>query len=240
MEQGFKYYGGTVDPDKKKLWSDEPVTQKEKDARDIKFFAPVYEDQINKFIRGRTRVMSNNAYESIAPQQGAFTHLVNTLIKNGSCVLKNITLHTYNATKIIFAVQLSIPSPSKAWSLSASKHRATQSNGNALVTFYIGLCDDFMHLVDKNSDIEAAMQAVKHTSAGSVTAIDPLFVPSEVIPDILKSLRAEQRHCYLPQDNSFNENPLKNFFYKTPEGFVFCVEINGYNILEDIKATSHS
>ena len=240
MEPGFKYYGGMVDPDKKRLWSDEPVTQKETDARDIKSFAPGYEDQINKFIRGRTRVMSKNAYESIAPQQGAFTHLVNTLIKNGQCVLKNITLHTFTTSKMIFAVQLSIPAPSKAWSLSAGKHQSTQNNGNALVTFYIGLCDDFMHLVDKNSDIEAAMQAVKHTSAGSVGAIDPLFVPSEVIPNVLKSLRAEQRYCYLPQDNSFNENPLKNYFYKTPEGFVFCVEIDGYNILEDIKATSLS
>lgn len=235
MEQGFKFYGGKVNPDKKKIWSKDLILQEEKDASDIKFFTPVYEDQINRFMRGRLRVLSKNIYEHIAPQQGAFTHLVNTLVQNGSGVLKNITLYSFTTDKIIFAVQISVPVTNKEWSCAVSKRLTPRSQEQVLVTFYIGLCNEFTALVDKNSDIELAMQVVKHTTAKSLLAEDPLFVPSEVIPTLLKSLRAEQRYCYLPQDGSFNDNPLKNFFYKTPEGFVFCVEIDGYNVLEDFK-----
>lgn len=238
MEQGFKFYGSKVDPDAKKIWHDEPVNQEERNRNDLITCHKLFEDQLTKFMNGQRKIFNTISYERIAPQYGAFGFLNEKLFKNNKCRLIDFTLHSFTTKSMVFAVSASIPLPCEQYTKAFKQKLSCTGEGFALVTFYIGLCDDFTKLVRQNETIEKALKEMKELVGESNEA--KLFEPNEVIPDLLNDMRAEQRYRYLPEELIFEIDPLKNFFYKTPEGFIFRAEVTGYAAIEEVASVNYS
>lgn len=235
MKQGFKFYGDLVDPDKKKILYDAATTQLEKNQQDLKDFHLVYENQIAKLMRSQeATLVKKGLYKDTPSQIGAYSFLDTRLFATTDCIPIEISLFNFKANTTVFAIKVRFNIGEDDKHSAFGEKTKESSQGFMFATFYIGLCDDFTSLVEKNADIERAITEAQGIFGKA--AEDPLFMPEQVLANVLKHLRAKRLYRYvsLDHDSTFDSHPLKNFFYKTPEGIIFRTEINGYAMCEEI------
>jgi hypothetical protein len=228
VEQSFKYYGRGVDPDRKLISTGEPITQQEKNESDLRSFRQVFRSTVRKTIRSCDRNAS--IYNQLPPQEGAFEHL-ELFLESAGYKLKSIGL-VVNAigSEALFCARIAIELPSSVTKEAFSQPLAENTKTVVLVDFHFGVCHNFTTLVKKNDLIDKAMEEARKASGRDEKTLE-LFDPEKIIPELLKSLRAERRYRYLAP---FTADVSKDAYYKTPEGFIYRIEVEGYATAEEL------
>jgi hypothetical protein len=226
----FKFYGKSPDPDRRKIFSGEPINLKEFRHSELTTFAQAYRNEISNTVRRARKWFSNGIYCTITPQQGAFDHLQD-MLKNSRYELTSITRASYDKDVALFRVQVQTTvEPAMFKHIFHEKLIHPDMIGKVSISFYIGVCPEFVSLQkpdELNDTLRAAIDAAKQTPTP-----DPAFQPENVLPVFLKDNRLEARHNYLYGNSSFASKK----FYQSPEGYIYRIEIDGYSALEPVKA----
>ncbi len=91
--------------------------------------------------------------------------------------------------------------------INAEVHIPRPRGGNILVNFKLGLCKDFVNLLKEQT-----------STPPDISRFPKPFSNEKEIPEVLKGLRLEPRYNYGKQD-------LRRFFYQSPEGYFYEIEI---------------
>lgn len=228
MEQAFKYYGRDVDPDRKLISTGEPITQEEKNESDLRSFRLVFRNTVRKTIRNSDR--NTSIYSQLPPQEGAFEHL-ELFLGNAGYKLNSITLGSNNSHDALFCARIGIELPAASTKEAFSQPLSDNAKAVVFVGFYFGACHNFATLVKKNDLIDKAMEEARKASGHDEKTLE-LFDPEKIVPELLKSMRAERRYRYLAP---FTADVSKDAFYKTPEGFIYRIEVEGYAAVEEFS-----
>ena len=225
MEQTFRYYGRDVDPDRKLISTGEPITQEEKNENDLRSFRQVFRNTVRKAICRSGR--NSSIYSLLPPQEGAFEHL-ELFLSNAGYKLNAIT-PVNNDNEALFCARIGIELPVASIKEAFSQQLADGAKAMVFVGFYFGVCHNFATLVKKNDLIEKALEEARKASGYDEKTME-LFDPEKIIPELLKSMRAERRYRYLAP---LTADVSKDAFYKTPEGFIYRIEVEGYAAVEE-------
>jgi hypothetical protein len=221
----FKYFGKSPDPDRKKIFSGEPINLQEFRNNEMAAFTQVYRSEVSNTVRRSRGMFRNGIYCSLSPQQGAFDHL-RDMLKNSRYELISITRASSKKDVALFRVQVQAPvEPAYFKDVFHEKLVQPGMSGNVTISFYIGVCPEFVSL-QKPDELNDALRAAIHATK-KMPAPDPAFLPENVLPVFLKANRLETRHNYLHSSERFGNNK----YYQSPEGYIYRIEIDGYSAL---------
>lgn len=217
----FQYVGKKPRTDLKTvLGTPVVVNEEEFSKKATEVFKAIFRDQVVKTVRASTNFFGNNGpYEQLEPQHGAADRLLEA-IDHSSFQLVSAALASVEKDEFLCRVQIRVPiMPGFNDRLFAEKQTA-DTKTCALVSFYTGVCHDFAKLMKKNNLAEEISQPTD----GEKVIQDEAFIPENVFPRFLENLRLERRYLY----SLDKEKVTSNHFYKSLDGFIYRVEIDGY------------
>lgn len=198
-------------------------------------FKKLFHEGVGAVIRRSIGVFHDSDYKDMPPQFGAFETLLSSLELH-KCSRLEITNASSNRNEFLARVQVRIPIDVSAEDKLFTKVDATNGKNYVLVSFYIGLCHEFMLLSKKNDLLERGLQDVvvpgfltawrkpDEPSPNTADSVDKAFDPNHAISEIIRHMRLEPRYNYTLEGNKYKER----HFFHSPEGFLFRVEIDGY------------
>lgn len=226
----FKYYGKSPDPDRKKIFSGEPINLQEFRHDELVSFAQAYRNEVSGTVRKARKWFRNGIYCTLSPQQGAFDHLQG-MLKNSRFEISTITRATYDSDTALFRVQVQAPiEPTSFAHIFHEKTLQPGMVGQVTISFYIGVCPEFVSLQKPDELMDLLRAATK--KAKDEPDPDPAFLPEKVLPIFLRDNRLDVRYSYVHSEERFG----RKAFYQSPEGYIYRIEIDGYSALEPVKA----
>ena len=198
-------------------------------------FKKLFHEEVGAVIRRSVGVFHDSDYKDMPPQFGAFETLLSSLELH-KCSRLEITNASSNRNEFLARVQVRIPIDVSAEDKLFTKVDATNGKNYVLVSFYIGLCREFALLSKKNDLLENGLRDVvvpgfltawrspDQAAVNKADTCDKAFDPNHAISAIIRHMRLEPRYNYSLESNKYKER----YFFHSPEGFLFRVEIDGY------------
>jgi hypothetical protein len=230
VSQSVKYVGNAVDPDRKKVLNDEPVSQKEFSDHELSTFRCVFSNEVSLAIRQSVPLFRAGPYCNLSAQQGAFCRL-EEMLKASKFEIVNVTRSSYTKDEAMFRVQVRVPVLQAYYKDLFKQELKPGTKGYALVSFYVGVCKEQIKLLKKNVFLAALDEEVRRVMGEEPDRIaDPAFDPERIFPGFLKNMRLERRFHYLPltPDQGVVSNKR---YYQSREGFYYLIEVDGFAAL---------
>lgn len=225
MNRAFKYYGKDPDPNRKWIFSGQPINMAEYRMSELINFRTVFRNEVSSTVRKSVSLFRPSIYENFPPQQSAFDRL-EELFKNAKFEILNITRTSFEKNEAVYRVQARIPVMRCYYDrVFANKEMPEGTKGYMLVSFYIGVSREFLMLQKPNELIDQLHKATR--KAKDLPEPDEAFDPEKALGGFIAAGRMEPRYNYLASTETFG----RKRYYQTPEGFLYLIEIDGYAAL---------
>lgn len=219
----FQYVGRKPSKDLKTVLNAPLMPEEEFTRSKISTFRSLFRDQVSLTIRNSGSIFRDGTYQHLASQHGAFDRLMEAL-EHSSFELVQVVRGSDERDEFLCRVQVrAAVMPGHNEEIFTEK-LAADVKSFVLVSFYAGVCKDFIALMKKNDLAEGIFQ----TADAEKPAKDEAFDPENVIPSFIKTLRLERRYRY----SLDKETVTPDQFYQSPEGFFYRIEVDGYAALD--------
>jgi hypothetical protein len=208
----------------------EPLSQKEYRKNELSAFRCLFSEEVSKTIRQSAKLFKDGIYCNLSAQQGAFNRLEEVL-KASKFEIVSVTRSSFEKDEAMFQVMVRIPVMQTFYKELFKQELAEGTKGYVMVSFYMGVCKEFVRLEKKNEMLDLLDKAIRKARHGDepTPVTDPAFDPLLVIPSLLKNMRLDRRYRYMLFGDQGTVSPKR--YYQSPEGFIYQIEIDGYSAM---------
>lgn len=234
----FRYVGNKPNPDRRLISTGEPVPMEVFRAGELSAFRAVFRDAVGATVRESKGLFQRSLYTDLPPQQNTFDRL-EECIGYQKYEIVQVTREEHRKNEFIARVEVQVPTIDGFNDQPFKTALPEGSKAQALVSFYLGVCNEFTTIMKQNELVEKALQECVNAVAALHLEEDELekerarrtsalFNPEKVIPELIKSMRLERRYSYVLENGKW---PNRHFF-QSPEGHIYRIEVDGYSLAQ--------